>query len=105
MVTWNTNHSYDYLKLVVTLTPLDQIYIQREFAIINLIKITLVNHYLRNNSDVFKYVQIGTIHTSLKDILRHILSLYCIFNMDLSNMCNIAHVKQLKVKKNRKIYF
>jgi len=31
----------------------------------------------------------GTIRLSLKDILRRVLSLYCISNKDLSNMCNI----------------
>ena len=41
----------------------------------------------------------GTIHMSLKDILRHISSLHCISNKNLSNMCNIAHVKTIKSKK------
>jgi len=47
----------------------------------------------------------GTIHTSLKNILRHILSLYCISNKDLSNMCNIAHVKTTISKKKLKNIF
>jgi len=41
-----------------------------------------------------------TICMSLKDILRHILSLYCI-----SNMCNIAHIKTTKSNKKKLIFF
>jgi len=48
----------------------------------------------------------GMIHMSLKDILRHISSLYCIYNTDLSNMFYIAHVKTTKSnKKIENIYF